>query len=223
MAVETGIGIDISIVLGLLAAASAVALPPYFRAYYRWLNDPRKYPEAKHVFSSLGKTAVVNEEEARGSARFLIDHATNSLEIASPELKASVWNEQVAASLQKALKNHPSLQVKVLTGQEIIGDKRGKHPFYLACRQEPEPRVSLGTLRAEEFTSLQGVRADKQLFRKTGASSRELSPASIVAFRDYGNGDDCYQSLQAWEFMRDFAVLWRGAEKWPATIVRAAA
>lgn len=207
------------VVLGVLGTAAVLGLPPYVINYYHWWNDQRKYPEASRIFISLeGGKEIVNEEEVRGSARFLVDEAKRQLQIASLELKASVWNEQTAASLQRVLKKHPRLQVQVLTGQQITGDARGKHPFYLACRQEPE-RVSLATLSDEEFTYLQGVRADGQLFRKTGLSDQELAPASIIAFRNYGKGDNYWQADQAWQFKRDFAVLWERAEKWPATIM----
>lgn len=206
------------VVLGVLGTAAVLGLPPYVINYYHWWNDQRKYPEASRIFKLGGSKEMRDEEEVRGSARFLVDRARWQLQIASLELKASVWNEQAAASLQKALVRHPRLQVRVLTGQQITGDERGKHPFYLACWQEPT-RVSLATLSGEEFSLLQGVRSDGQLFRKDGFSDLELAPASIVLFRDYGGSDNLSWADQARQFRRDFAVLWERAEKWPATIM----
>lgn len=201
----------------LMLIPYALGIPHYSRRLYQRLADPRKYPEASRIFTSGG--GIINENEAKGSARFLIDQATESLEIASLQLKASVWNEQAAARLQKALVKHPSLQVRVLTGQQITGDERGQHPFYLACRQESK-QVSFGTIKPEAFSLLQGVRADGQLLRKSESSVGELAPAN---FWSRNSAPDRYwRATQADRFGQDFAFLWDQAEKRPATIMRAA-
>lgn len=101
MAVET----ETTVVLGLLATVAALVLPPYLRVYYHWAINGIRYSGADLWFSFDGQ--ITSEKQARVSTRLLIDGVRGKLDIASSQLKASVWDEQAAEALLKVVARRP--------------------------------------------------------------------------------------------------------------------
>ncbi len=159
-----------TIVISTLIMA-ALLVPPYLAVYYRWLRDGIKYPDANLLFSS----DIKDEKQVRGHLRFLVaEKARHKLDILSPRLNGSVFNQGMADVLQQALTKRPNLMVRVLTGPEIEGFEGSKHPFYSSSHLN---RNQVKQAIYNEGFPFAGIQADDYLLMQTSFPGGELVPS----------------------------------------------
>lgn len=187
-------------------AFATLLLPPYLAVYYRWLRDEIKYPDA-NLFSS---SDVTDEKQTKGHLRFLFaEKVHRRLDILSPRLSASIFDERSAKVLQNQLNKRPNLIVRMLIGSEIEGFDGSNHPFYSAFRRNSN-QVQQVTYDGE--FPFAGIQADDYLLMQTSLSGGELVP-SVPYYQDYGVGDNHYMSTQVKNFSSMFNKMWSQADR----------
>lgn len=202
--------VEIPIIFGTAALISAPLVMPIFDIYRRQFVNGRKYPNANLGFLPVN-TSVILEDEARTHVRYLMDQSKNNLYVSTSRLSATVWDKDLAKTLQEALGNNPQLKVHLLTGRELIGLKDGYHPFYEACRDlAAQDRVRLAV--HDGRLPLEGVLSDHKnvyrVYRGSESERGELVPA-LWTYEDY----DSYTALGTSNFFSiEFENLWNKAD-----------
>lgn len=172
---------SVTILIGACAAVTAVLLYPYVVSLLMIIGDRRK-----GIDMLLGSNS---NEMSKRHLLYVISKARISLDVCSGSLHASVWTDEVKNAIRHAMVQHPSLEVRILTGKVLDGFLDGTHPIielFNDIQNDDDIKRRLEIRRLKRYPSKgQGKYADGNLYVELEDSRDTTNRRFIAYYQDY--------------------------------------
>lgn len=169
------------IILGVSWAIAALLLVPYLIMVCRLV-------QARHL-RILRLGGENSDEVSKSHLLYVLSKAKEQCDICSGSLHATVWDQQVADAIDKALHRRPNLRIRMLTGPVLDGYQDLTHPVlakYLSAQGDEKLRGRWEIRRLNRYPRKgQGKHADGNLYVELEDDRGAYHRSFVTFYKDY--------------------------------------
>lgn len=117
---------------------------------------------------------------------YVLSKAVNCFDVCTGSLRADIWNQQVADAIERRLRKHPRLRLRILTGPVLDGFIGGTHPVFekLIELQAAQSLIEIRSLKGYPLRG-QGKHADNDLYVELEDDRNAHHRRFVAFYEDY--------------------------------------